>query len=215
MSPEVQQAIMNLFMAFIIFLVAAGIALVLLFVLVLTRRWVKNGIDLYPVDRPLPLDGLEHFFSSIRLDEYSNVIMFTQSSRFRRCVVSIVYSVAGKKTWERYVLSFSDSEKTCGIKLGVVGEKHVDSLAVYIDSVDKRINKHPLFDNTWIITLIPSSVAGILYGIAVICYVYMDSYYLVNTWPFYGVYYLFATVGLLLPLISVGGYFLGDYFDKK
>lgn len=212
MSPEVQQAIVNLFMAFIVLLVAAGIVLVALFPLVFVKRWFKNTITLSPVNQPLSSKELKTFFALVRYDEASHTLLLTQAFGFKSCVVSLIYATGGKKKLKRYALSYGPEERTCGIQLG---DLHFDEYTIIVESIDGKINKHPSVDFNLVFALILSSVVAILYGIAIICYVYMDSYYLVNTWPFYGVFYLFAAVGLLFPAVGVGGYALIDFFSRK
>ena len=113
---------------------------------------------------------------------------------------------------KRYALSFSDNEKTCGIQLGTL---HFDEYAVFLDSVDGKLKKHQSLDFNGLIAIVLSVVIAVLFGLSVIVYVLMWSWYLPFRWDGYALFYLQAAYGLFFPAIGVGGFFLIDFLSKK
>ena len=198
-----------LFIALIVITAIVGVALLILFFL---KRKVKGNVELFPAGSALPLNDLNQFFSSVRHDANSNTIVLKQASPFRRCVVAVVYAVDGKKTFKRYVLNFSESQQVCGIRLNAF---NISEYNIFVESVDGRINKHKAVDNSLLFAIIYGAAVAVLYALGIIMLVAFDSQYLASYWPGYAIYYGFAAIGLLFPVIGIGGFVLIDFLFKK
>lgn len=201
-----------LFYIFIVLILAALAAGVVFFILFFLKRKVKGTALLYPAGSALPNNDLSSYFSSVRHDNGSNMIVLRQSSPFRRCVVAVVYSSNGKKSFKRYALNFNESQQTCGIRLDAL---NISEYNVFVESVDGKPVKHLPFDNSLLFAIIYGLSVAVLYAIAIIMLVMYDSSFLVDYWPGYAIYYAFAAIGLLFPLIGIVGFIIINNLSKK
>ena len=198
-----------LFLALIVITLAVGVIFLLLFFL---KRKVKNTVELFPAGSALPLDGLDEYFSSVRHDNATNTIVFRQVSNFRRCVVAVVYSSNGKKSFKRFVLNFNENKQVCGIQLSY---QSINEFNVFVESVDGRMVKHKGYDNSLFFAIIYGATIAVLYAAAIISLVFYDSGFLAGYYPAYALYYGLAALGLLFPAIGIGGFLLIDFLSKK
>lgn len=197
--------------AFALLGLSAVLGVVLFFVLVFKRKANKN-LDLFARNGRQNLDGEEaNHFSLIKHDDASNMIVLKQSGSFANCVVTLITSSNGKKKAKRYKLSFTPEQTVCGIKLN----ETIEEFRVVLESVDKKLIKHKSADTLLKSTIIYSLIVGVTYIAAIAMYVMMCSYFLVDYWANYFVYYFLSAAGLIFPALCIGGYFLFESLSRK
>ena len=212
MNSANQEIFNTLFMVFLVAILLTVVVAIVLFLLFFLKRKVKGTVPFFPSGTALPNDEFATFFSSVRHDANSNIILFTQAFNFKRCVVTLVYSNNGKKGFKRYVLQFNESQKTCGIKLDNL---NISEYNIFVESVDGKYNKHAPYENTLLFAIIYGAVVAVLYAVSIIILIVADSYQLLDVWNEYAIYYGFAAIGLLFPLIGIGGFVFVDLFNRK
>ena len=136
------------------------------------------------------------------------MIVFRQAESFKQCVVTLV-TAGEKKKVRRFKVEFNNG--VAGIKL----DEDISEYRVVLESVDKKLLKHQPADSLFKLTIIYSAIVAVVYAAAVIMYVVMCSYYLVDYWAGYMTNYLFAAFALVFPAITIGGYFLIDILSRK
>ena len=193
-------------------MIASAVLGVGLFLVLLFKRKVKKDLDLFARNSKQTLDGNEaQYFSSIKHEDANGMIVFRQKESFKVCCVTLVTSNGGKRSAKRYKLSFTSEQNVAAIKL----DEPVDEYRVVLESVDKKLVKHQAVDSLFPFTIIYSLVVTVVYVAAIIFYIMMCSYYLMDYWAGYALYYAFAAVGLVFPVVVIGGYLLMETLSRK
>lgn len=184
---------------------------VLLFAAFFLKRVVKKTVDLFPIDSPQQLtDNEAEYFASVRFDKKNNAIVVSQSQDFKKCVVSVITKKNESRSFKRLVLKF-DNDRRCGIKL----KKPFDEYVVVLESVDGKVLKHPSIDNGMMFAVIYSLIVTVVFIATLVVYVMLCSYSLLDAWDSYVIYYAFAGLALLHPLVVIGSYAAIEYLSKK
>ena len=111
----------------------------------------------------------------------------------------------------RYSLSFTSEQNVCGISL----KEPIDEFRVVLESVDKKLLKRDAFDNMLKTTIIYSAIVAVVYIAAIIMYIVMCSYYLLDYWAGFAVFYVYSLIGLAFPAATIGGYFLVEILSRR
>lgn len=198
--------------AIALLIVSLALAVGLFFVLLFKRKAKKN-IELFSIGAPQALEGNEtKYFSSIRYKDNGGekLIILKQAESFKSGVVTLISADQNqKKKVRRFKLEFVNG--LAAIKV----EDDLNEYKVVLESVDKKLVKHPGNDNSFPFTIIYAVIVAAVYAAGIIMYVVMCSYYLLDYWADYATYYAFAAVALSFPVITIGGYILIDVLSRK
>ena len=196
----------------LILFIASFVLAVGLFVLLLFKRRVKKSLPLFAAGAAQELSEEEaQNFSSIEYNEKLNAIMLKNVGEMKKCVVTVVYkNEKGQVKMHRYDCMFNEKYVTA-VKM----REKITDYRVIIESIDKKLIKHPSYDNHLLFNIIYGVVVAAVHATAVFLYVLMCSYYLRHYWAAYNAFYAISIASISFAVLSIGGYVLIEFLSKK
>ena len=201
----------TLMLMFVALLIATVVALGVLFFLLFFKNKANKNIYLHDLNDAQRLDTIERgYFSLIKYDASKRQIIVVRNAEIHKCVLALVYFHNGKVLFQRYKVDFRGDQ---AIAINVTFE--MESYKVLLESVDGNIVKNERVSALLSSSIIISVIPAVLYAGALIMYAMMAATYLKDYWPEFATYYLLSAFALVLPVLTIGGYFLSEFLSKK